>query len=36
MTAMEPALLILDLDETLVWATEEKPSKRFDFPKPGN
>ena len=28
---MGPALLILDLDETVVWATEEEPSDGFDF-----
>ena len=28
---MEPALLILDLDETLVWASDEEPLGGFDF-----
>lgn len=28
---MEPALLILDLDETLIWATQEEPPDGFDF-----
>ena len=28
---MEPALLILDLDETLVWASENEPHDGFDF-----
>lgn len=28
---MDQALLILDLDETLVWATEEEPGDGFDF-----
>ena len=28
---MEPILLILDLDETVVWATEEEPPDGFDF-----
>ena len=28
---MQPALLIMDLDETLVWATEEEPAGGFDF-----
>ena len=28
---MDRALLILDLDETVVWATEEEPAHGFDF-----
>jgi RNA polymerase II subunit A small phosphatase-like protein len=28
---MEPAFLILDLDETLLWATKELPEAEFDF-----
>lgn len=28
---MERALLILDLDETVVWATEREPQHGFDF-----
>lgn len=28
---VKPALLILDLDETLIWATENEPSDGFDF-----
>lgn len=28
---MEPALLILDLDETLLWATQELPEAGFEF-----